>query len=164
MQWRRLGGVEVQLHAPASLFLVKEPRYPVNRGLGGPQNLSGLVQTERHVFYPFECASLLLYSLRTQCTRDNVYTCFVMCFMSEAVFWTLLVSLCVRRLCSAHKVHLCVLSGSAIWHWCTVFITEMDCVYCAVWTFLYCFVYVYLFLIVASVRTTATEWQLNFNK
>jgi hypothetical protein len=30
-----------QIHAPAALALVKEPRYPLDRSLGGPQSRSG---------------------------------------------------------------------------------------------------------------------------
>jgi hypothetical protein len=33
--------VSAQLHVPAALPLGKEPRYPLNRRLGGPRNRSG---------------------------------------------------------------------------------------------------------------------------
>jgi hypothetical protein len=43
-----------------------------------------------------------------------------------------------------------------------VLVFTVPCIVCSV--FLYCFSYVYLFLFVTSVRTAATEWQLNCSK
>ena len=46
------------------------------------------------------------------------------------------------------------------WQLCVCFGNTCTCIYCV----LYCFVYVYFFLFVTNVRTTATEWKLNYNK
>jgi hypothetical protein len=43
-----------------------------------------------------------------------------------------------------------------------VLVFTVFCIVCTV--FLYCFFYVYLLLFVTSVRTTATEWELNCSK
>jgi hypothetical protein len=64
----------------------------------GPRN--GLdVFKQKDISYPFECASLLMYALRTDRTREDVCTYIVRCFMSEAVFLTLLVALYVSENC-----------------------------------------------------------------
>jgi hypothetical protein len=63
------------------------------------------------------------------------------------------------------NVWVCVCGGEGVvcnvwffWQLCGVFLVICVLVFTV---FFYCFVYVYLFLFVTSVRTTATEWQLN---
>ena len=65
---------------------------------------------------------------------------------------------------------LCMISTNKCIHYlvtCGCFGNMCTCIYCVLYCLyrvLYCFVYVYLFLFVTSVRTTATEWQLNCSK
>jgi hypothetical protein len=44
-------GVRGQLHAPATLTLGKEPRYQLDRRLGGPQNLSGRCRENKNILF-----------------------------------------------------------------------------------------------------------------
>jgi hypothetical protein len=45
-------GMSGQLHAPAALPQRKEPRYPLDRGLGGPQSRSGRSGEEKNFALP----------------------------------------------------------------------------------------------------------------
>jgi hypothetical protein len=46
--------VRGELHAPVGLLLGKQPRYPLNGMLGGPQNPSGHFGRNRNLFLPPE--------------------------------------------------------------------------------------------------------------
>jgi hypothetical protein len=59
--------VRGQLHAPAVLPAAKEPRYPLDRRLGGPQRQSGRGGEEREsnaitpIVQPVQCLNKLYY-------------------------------------------------------------------------------------------------------
>jgi hypothetical protein len=55
--------VSGQLHAPATLLQGKEPQYPLNRRLCGPQSLSGIFEKEKTLFLVLRIEPWLIQSI-----------------------------------------------------------------------------------------------------